>query len=230
MTCGAVAMRSLVELHEFIQEFRSVDALQEALSEIFASPEATDEEKRERGGEFGRYFKFAAEELHPLIEWLKLQRPGSLARVIDGNQHYDAEVRHIEKASIERIEIGRAVDGEQTHLMLKAVSQNGLASPNSVYKSIGKGTNKSVAVTKDRIVGSERETVDKALHWLSVLAKKKVTKNYPANIILVLFVEMDLSLCDVQLERFREGAGAILEVFLDFRPFCSLYKMDQYFI
>ena len=207
---GGNQLRSLQELEAYIQEFHTVKELDTAFRDIFSTCEETAANIRQRTGEFARIFKFAAEELYPLLKWLELRRPRSLARMVKGNQPYDAEVKDIETQAIERVEIGRAVDGEQDFLQSKVLSECGRASPNSTYKNVGKGPNKKVVVVKDRIVGSSAQTVRESLSLIEDIAKKKAAKKYAADTTILLFLDIHTPLFDENLDRLRDGAASIL--------------------
>ncbi len=205
------SLKSLDTLKSFIQEFHSVAELEQALGEIFKSPEASDAQKRLCEGEFGRLFKFAAEELSALIAWMNIRHPEALGRVIDGNQPYDAEIKLASDSSPQEIEFGAAIDGYADQLLSEAITENGHGSPNSVYERIGKGAQKTVGTKNNRITASSKALVEKYLGWIETIAKKKSVKKYASSTVIVLYLDSHTALCGIELDRLRNGAKTILD-------------------
>ncbi|WP_152615670.1 hypothetical protein [Leisingera sp. ANG-M1] len=202
--------RSLIDLQDFIQNFQTVEDLEQAFTEIFESDEESDENKRCRQGKHGRLFKLAGEELLPLIEWMKIRRPACLGRVIDGNQPYDAEVTWSDAEQTERIEIGRGTNGQQEHLLNVYLSDHGEASGLSEYKREGRGPNARVVVASGKSSTTSKKLMAETLKCLDQVAKKKSSKEYAKDTVLVLYSECMISFNEETQSELRNCAEEII--------------------
>jgi len=203
-------LKTLDELKKEIQKFQTVDNLEQIFNDIFASPEATNEEKRLHEGQHGRLFKTAAEELDPLIVWLKIRMPDASARLVLGNQNYDAEVSQGAENPI-RLEIGLAIDGYQDRLLKEAISKDGHGSPNSTYERVGNGKEKTVKATNSRITAPSNSIAKKCADQIDQIAKAKSAKGYDSATILILAQMDDFAIRGESLDILKSCSEKILE-------------------
>lgn len=209
---GEGGLKTLDELKKEIQEFQTVDKLEQVFNDIFESAEATNEEKRLHQGQHGRLFKTAGEELYPLIVWLKIRMPGTKAKLVLGNQNYDAEVFQGSEKPI-RLEIGMAIDGYQDRLLKEAISRDGHGSPHSTYERVGYGKGKTVNATNSRITAPSNAIANKLADQIDQIAEVKSAKQYNPATILILAQMDDFGVRNESLEILRTRSRKILELY-----------------
>ena len=209
---GAVGLRTLASLRELIQEYSSVQDLEGIFDEVFGTDEATPAEIRLKKGKYGPFFKIAAEELWPLIQWLKIRHPKAKAKLVIGNQNYDAKV-DLGSGEIFRVEIGLAIDGHQNSLLMEKIGRDGHGSPNSTYERVSSGATKSVKTTNPRTLVPVSAKVSDSVEKIRKIAVKKCAKSYDPLTRLVLFLEEDFGIRGQNLENLTMQTSSLLKTF-----------------
>lgn len=160
------------------------DWLIQKVAQICSTQEGLEAFRLQKG-----LLKKLPEEVSPLAIWGKHKlgnTDGVFLQPVIGNQNYDAKVidNRIEPVSESYIEITLAHEGEDDYWRRRQLLENGIVFSKAPVIKMGKGKNCSVSIPPEDT--SVDEGVKNELGRIIDAAKRKASKDYPANTSLII--------------------------------------------